>query len=877
MKNLIRKLDGILFAFILSSAFLFSSCIIADYDEEVPENQITKPSTKPTLQEKIDSAKGTLDLSSISYRLSDSSSLVLKKPIEISGKSEKTDMKNAVITVKSDGVVLSNLTNVSKLIIDASVGDGDFTIIDSDVEKIAVNGGGSNSIHLNGVLVKAMDVEKEAVRIVLEKGSSGKSHSKIENVEIKSDCKLDSTDEQSEISRVIVAKEVSKVSLAGNTVVSAIVVNATEENIPKLSVESNDIKIAKGLLKKDGMAELIESVIEAIENIIPPSVKGMTPEEILEIETGNSKELQLNSPIGAVVIYNGKEHIVTYNTFNKVAINSKQYEELSALNTVKDMDARKAALKEYDNIETDYIELFRIPGEGSRTTFGNGTNSVICDYFEILNKDLKKVAQVRYDWKADQLLSQSTYAERNKVFEATPAEEIRKHFPEIFRYENNPAILSEKLSLETTYKTLKAETISEAVVYPDLIKTVSIKKDFAVIDGKTISKTRYNQSFDEQGNRTNQEYDLSFATPDYTLDSAIRFYVYDDVPGSIGNTDSYGMEFRGNGFTNRDIEDFKSRTKVEFGREELYCYINNTEKNQTTFAGSIYGTSQYLKESGDDYILTCEIPLGTPLKEYAEITFKKDSSGKYVPDIESYLEKWKSSYEDLYASKFWENQEALVAADKKERQRTMQEYYNNNLAGRIFVNNFQNSSEDKDSSYCVLQKLKFNSDMTIESETETKHYGIEETETEKKTFSCEIGSGYILANLDDEAKLYVMGDECYIVTAERRYYLTELPADYDFYIFYHESTFENKNEITEYEVYTTHYLVNLKTAQWKYLWDDEDESRGTCSLEDNILTLVEIYKYDSGEVYEYSQKYTVAEDGHTLTAYYKNYDFGEKE
>lgn len=137
------------------------------------------------LQSFIDASGSTVNLSDGEFVLNENESIVINGAQSITGGDSKFDMKGAVITVKAAGVNLSNLTNVSEIIVASEVGDGDFTLNGSDVTKLTVNGGGANSVHINNAVVASVSVSKEGVRIVLEGATT------VAALEIKANCALD--------------------------------------------------------------------------------------------------------------------------------------------------------------------------------------------------------------------------------------------------------------------------------------------------------------------------------------------------------------------------------------------------------------------------------------------------------------------------------------------------------------------------------------------------------------------------------------------------------------------------------------------------------------------------------------------------------------
>lgn len=123
---------------------------------------------------------------------------------------KNANFNGKTITIKASKVVLENIKNVN-IIVDESVGDGDFTAKSSDILNLIVNGGGSNSIHVKNSTVATVSVSKEGVRIALE-GTSSFASVEIKVGGIKFDCSAEAV-----IQVLNVAKEVAGFSLSGGT------------------------------------------------------------------------------------------------------------------------------------------------------------------------------------------------------------------------------------------------------------------------------------------------------------------------------------------------------------------------------------------------------------------------------------------------------------------------------------------------------------------------------------------------------------------------------------------------------------------------------------------------------------------------------------
>ena len=145
-----------LFLFFAGAVF-FNSCKIVDGDDL--KTLVT------SLQSLIDKTEegGTLDLSSVESEI-DISSVEINRSLTLTASGETPfDMKGAMVTVNASGVVLKNLTNLGTVTAGEKIEDGDFILENCEVAVLDVNGGGENSIHLTGAVVKKLNIKKEDV------------------------------------------------------------------------------------------------------------------------------------------------------------------------------------------------------------------------------------------------------------------------------------------------------------------------------------------------------------------------------------------------------------------------------------------------------------------------------------------------------------------------------------------------------------------------------------------------------------------------------------------------------------------------------------------------------------------------------------------
>lgn len=217
-----------LLSLITAAALSFAVISCANMVESSPE----------TVQDYIDAAETSVDISG--SEIADGASLEIKKAITVTGGDSQYDLKGAKVTVKAPGVVLKNVKNISELIVDESVGDGDFTMSNCEVAKLTVNGGGSNSIHADSVKIAAVTIAKAGVRFVME-GTTA-----VASVDIQAACTLDSTSPTAVIATVNIAAAVPAITVKGKTNLTNLVASSADF---KITVASNDVVVAAAVVK----------------------------------------------------------------------------------------------------------------------------------------------------------------------------------------------------------------------------------------------------------------------------------------------------------------------------------------------------------------------------------------------------------------------------------------------------------------------------------------------------------------------------------------------------------------------------------------------------------------------------------------------------
>ncbi len=204
-----------------------------------------------TLKQRLTEAKDgdVIDLGKENFYIEENDSYTINKAITI----KNGDTKHGTFTVESTGTKLLNLKNIQSIIADEEIQEGNLNIVNCfEIDSIYVNGGGANSIHISSTTVSNLYVKKENVRVVLEasveteegSGEEGQSvTATVKNIQIKTDCKLDSTDKNAIFENVQISSDVEKVTLAGSANIDKILAE-TNENAT-VEIESAEVKIEK--------------------------------------------------------------------------------------------------------------------------------------------------------------------------------------------------------------------------------------------------------------------------------------------------------------------------------------------------------------------------------------------------------------------------------------------------------------------------------------------------------------------------------------------------------------------------------------------------------------------------------------------------------
>ena len=273
---------------------------------------------KVSLQEKIDNAKAgdIIDLSDESLVIDENGSFTITKKLTI----KNGDTKNASFTVKADGVEFINLSNIKTIIASEELGDGDLTIKNcNEIESFYVNGGGSDSVHIAGTIIATLWVEKEDVRIVLELGTSDDDSTSqtpvattVKNVQIKVNCKLESSDSSAVFEQVLISNDVEKVTLAGSANVEKLIVEISDDenqsnSKPSIEVISENVVIEKTsdnveiVVPEDSDFDIPETEILDKKFTVKTIVNGITTTQTVYL----GQSISLDNPTSEGYVFEG--------------------------------------------------------------------------------------------------------------------------------------------------------------------------------------------------------------------------------------------------------------------------------------------------------------------------------------------------------------------------------------------------------------------------------------------------------------------------------------------------------------------------------------------------------------------------------------------
>lgn len=256
LSNGIRKALLVSMAALLAGSLVFTGCKGSD-DSSDPIRQmilLQQIENAKTLQQKIDESGAVLDLGG-AVKANDA---VISKAMTL----KNVNLGGKTLTVKASGVVLEGVKS-AKIVVSKDIADGEFTMKNCEgIEKVTVNGGGSNSVHIEGSVVQSLDVAKAGVRIAL------KGKSRIESAAVKADGIILVGDAESTVARVALASGVRSLALAGGTIEKIVSKTAVTLQIQGNGTKINQVKSSAAVQfeKADDVNDFEEVAIEALDD-----------------------------------------------------------------------------------------------------------------------------------------------------------------------------------------------------------------------------------------------------------------------------------------------------------------------------------------------------------------------------------------------------------------------------------------------------------------------------------------------------------------------------------------------------------------------------------------------------------------------------------
>lgn len=256
LSNGIRKALLVSMAALLAGSLVFTGCKGSD-DSSDPIRQmilLQQIENAKTLQQKIDESGAVLDLGG-AVKANDA---VISKAMTL----KNVNLGGKTLTVKASGVVLEGVKS-AKIVVSKDIADGEFTMKNCEgIEKVTVNGGGSNSVHIEGSVVQSLAVAKAGVRIALE----GKS--RIESAAVKADGIKLVGNAESTVARVALASGVRSLALAGGTIEKIVSKTAVTLQIQGNGTKINQVKSSAAVTfeKDDNVNDFEEVAIEALDD-----------------------------------------------------------------------------------------------------------------------------------------------------------------------------------------------------------------------------------------------------------------------------------------------------------------------------------------------------------------------------------------------------------------------------------------------------------------------------------------------------------------------------------------------------------------------------------------------------------------------------------
>lgn len=285
MKNILTK-----FAFVFAIALLFTACPKPTGDNEI---------TGDSLTEKIAAAQTSIDFEGAEI----AEDAVVAKKITV----KNLKLGGKTLTIKASGTELVNVSNAI-IIIDQQVGDGDVTLAGcSSINKLVVNGGGSNSIHIKNSKVANVEVKKDAVRVAME------GTSEVDSVVVNAANTKIESDEKIEIKEITVNETIDKVTVKGGTVKKLEVVPFDDAGVPMDAPSTTpDSSQSSAQIIIDGKADI-------------QSIEGTEDVTLTEEAVEQGATINIVSDVPKATLYNSILVFTSNGTINDPELENQDY------------------------------------------------------------------------------------------------------------------------------------------------------------------------------------------------------------------------------------------------------------------------------------------------------------------------------------------------------------------------------------------------------------------------------------------------------------------------------------------------------------------------------------------------------------------------
>ena len=270
MKNILTKS-----AFVLALALLITGCPgtpngtdtngTNQQGQQQQQGQQPEPNTaEKSLSEKIAAAtEASIDFENATI----SEDAVISKAITI----KNLKLGGKTLTIEATGTELHNVSD-AVIIIDEKVGNGDVTLTGcSNITKLVVNGGGSNSIHIKNSKVASVQVKKDAVRVAVEGNS--------------------------EVEALVVDAAATKIESEENIVIKTITVN---ENVDKVTVKGGTVQKIE-VAAPQGSQPAAQIVVDGKADI--QSIEGTKDVQLTKEAIQSGSNVVVKAPVPVVTYY----------------------------------------------------------------------------------------------------------------------------------------------------------------------------------------------------------------------------------------------------------------------------------------------------------------------------------------------------------------------------------------------------------------------------------------------------------------------------------------------------------------------------------------------------------------------------------------------